>query len=1250
MPERSLGEMLRRLRRAAGLTQEELAQRARIGVRSLSDLERGVTRVVRRQNLLALAEALECFPEERDSLLAFAQSRPPAFPVVPVVSPGASSSPAPDTPPAAASIHTFLSADVRGYTSFTLAQGDLGAVRLTARFEGLARKVVETHGGRVFGTRGDAVVAVFGSARQALRAALALQGLCTRASQEDPRLPLLVGVGLDAGEALPVGNGDFRGAALNLAARLCALAAPGEVLASAGVVHLARKVDGVTYQTRGPAQLKGFTEPVQVVCVLPADEAATEEAAATALGTDPGCADALESEDAEKVAWVSEPAGDPSASVPAARSRTFRRLALAASAPVTVPAFPPLVGRGAELDGLDRHLAGEAPPVLMLAGEPGIGKTRLLQEGAARAARLGWTVLAGGCHRRSGQEPYAPWPDTLSRFLTGRAAIQQRMELQGCAWLVRLLPELADLAVVPLPNWAVGGEQERRLMFQAVGRYLANVAGPAGTLLVLDDVQWAGADALDLLAAVVRTTSGAPVVRLLGAYRSSEVARQDPLAILLADLGREGLAAELELGPLAPDAAEVLLTTLLEGPEPEDFPLREEALAQADGVPFFLVSYAQGERDRRLAGAPALAAAAGVPHTVAQIIRQRVGLLAEHAQRLLAVAAVVGRSAPGGLLLALADRPEADALEALAVLMHARLLVEEAGELCVFAHDLIREVVLADLGGTQRRLLHRRVAQTLERTGSSPPEVLAYHFGRSDMPERALPFLERAGDRAAAVCAHAEAAEDYRELVDGLEQLGRTVEAALAREKLAASLRVVVRYGEALSTLEGALATYRALGDLDGQARVIAQIGWLYAFMGSVDRGVAQVQAFLAAADQQTLASANRAKLYAALASLSDDAGRWEDAEVAAERAEQSAREAEDMALVGQALRVRAMLRIRAGHVSQGRDLLGQAILLLDQGGDMRGLALAHNTLAYTCELEGAFDAAASHYGAALEVSERMGDPSLIALMQANRGAMSFYAGRWREARADLEAALATSRGLRDSWTAAHPPALLARLAVAQAGETEVGDIGAHGAGGTGSGRTEVEALLAQANALAERYGSTEVKRYLAEALSECDVLAGRAERARERLLPLLDPPGQWELPVAPLLVLLAWADHVLGQRAEAQAELDDALERARAHDLRPSLARGLVVRAQLAQEQSRWGPAAEALEESLALCRAMPYPYAEAKARYVYGQLYAAKGEPAPAREQYQAALAILDQLGERLYAEHVERALAELDASSAP
>src|SRR5262249_42219108 len=145
---------------------------------------------------------------------------------------------------------------------------------------------------------------------------------------------------------------------------------------------------------------------------------------------------------------------------------------------------PPLVGRAREL-ALVGQLLADGPPALLVAGEPGIGKSRLLQAGIEPAKREGWTVLSGGCHRRSGQDPYAPIVGALAASLRRQSPAQQRLHLRGCARLVGLLPELAETGMVSQPTWTLPTEQERRLMFDAVARYLANVSGPAGTLLVL---------------------------------------------------------------------------------------------------------------------------------------------------------------------------------------------------------------------------------------------------------------------------------------------------------------------------------------------------------------------------------------------------------------------------------------------------------------------------------------------------------------------------------------------------------------------------------------------------------------------------------------------------------------------------------------------------------------------------------------------------------------------------------------------
>jgi hypothetical protein len=172
-----------------------------------------------------------------------------------------------------------------------------------------------------------------------------------------------------------------------------------------------------------------------------------------------------------------------------------------------------------------------------------------LQEVVRHAVAHGWSVLAGGCLRQGGQQPYAPLLDALEHYIQGQTPLQLRGDLQGCAWLVRLLPELADGPIEPLPVLALPPEQERRLMFRAVQRFLANVARGAGTLLLLDDLQWAGGDALALLVSLVRF--GGPIpLRVVGAYRDTAMDPHHPLGVLLADLAQAGLVGQHTLGPL----------------------------------------------------------------------------------------------------------------------------------------------------------------------------------------------------------------------------------------------------------------------------------------------------------------------------------------------------------------------------------------------------------------------------------------------------------------------------------------------------------------------------------------------------------------------------------------------------------------------------------------------------------------------------------------------------------------------------
>jgi WD40 repeat protein/class 3 adenylate cyclase len=265
---------------------------------------------------------------------------------------------------ARAEILTFLIADVRGYTSFTQARGDEAAARLAATFAEIAREGVEARGGSVIELRGDEALAVFGSARQALRAAVDLQLAFVDEVERDPTVPLRVGIGLDAGEAVPVEDG-YRGGALNLAARLCSQAGPGQVLASQGVLHLARAVDGLDFTGAGVREMKGLPEPVAVFDVTP-------------QGSTPGDL-LIRLDDAGR-----DDAGPP--------PRT--------ELPPALDPSVPLIGREVEARWLRwtwRQARRGSGAVAAIVGPAGAGKTRLAADVAALAAMNGAGVTYVSC-------------------------------------------------------------------------------------------------------------------------------------------------------------------------------------------------------------------------------------------------------------------------------------------------------------------------------------------------------------------------------------------------------------------------------------------------------------------------------------------------------------------------------------------------------------------------------------------------------------------------------------------------------------------------------------------------------------------------------------------------------------------------------------------------------------------------------------------------------------------------------------
>lgn len=162
---------------------------------------------------------------------------------------------------------TFLIADIRGYSRYTEQYGDEAAARLAARFAELVGEGVDAHGGELVEIRGDEALAVFTSARQAIRAAIDLQEQFDEQAAVDSELPLRAGIGIDSGEAVQLEDGSFRGAALNVAARLCGRAHGGQTLVSEATSRLAGRLAGIEYSDRGRVHLKNIPDPIHILQV-----------------------------------------------------------------------------------------------------------------------------------------------------------------------------------------------------------------------------------------------------------------------------------------------------------------------------------------------------------------------------------------------------------------------------------------------------------------------------------------------------------------------------------------------------------------------------------------------------------------------------------------------------------------------------------------------------------------------------------------------------------------------------------------------------------------------------------------------------------------------------------------------------------------------------------------------------------------------------------------------------------------------
>jgi hypothetical protein len=439
-----------------------------------------------------------------------------------------------------------------------------------------------------------------------------------------------------------------------------------------------------------------------------------------------------------------------------------------------------LVGRDRELgelvaalgQALDGRLA-----VALIAGEPGIGKTRLTEALCEEARRRGAAVHVGRCWDGAGAPPAWPWVQALRELLADADPAALRTDLRDLAGdLAALVPELdRQLGGVP-PAPQVDAEQRRFRLLDAVATTVAHAARRQPRVLVFEDLHWADATTLEALVFTARAATPAPAL-LVGTYRDVELRERPDGAAAVEALAREGLA--IPLGGLGREDVGTLIEQDAAGLEPSG-ELADRVAEVTEGNPFFVHELA-----RLLAAEPRLRdgdhAELPLPASVRETIARRLEPLAPEVRDTLAAAAVLGREFHLRTLAEARGAAPEGLLDHLAAAEAMRLVEGPPGRPGTFAfrHALVRQTLYVDLSPARRAELHARAAEALERVHGREPDdrlgELAHHLLQAAAigdPVRAADLAARAARRSSDLFAYAEAASLLREALDVLEQHG----------------------------------------------------------------------------------------------------------------------------------------------------------------------------------------------------------------------------------------------------------------------------------------------------------------------------------------------------------------------------------------------------------------------------------------------------------------------------------------------
>ncbi len=544
---------------------------------------------------------------------------------------------------------------------------------------------------------------------------------------------------------------------------------------------------------------------------------------------------------------------------------------------------PVLIGRGAELTALrllvDRARSGKGQLVL-LSGEAGIGKSRLVAEAKTYATAQGFLLLQGQCFPTDRSCPYAPLLDLLRSHLATSSREQVDTEMGSLAsalspLLLDLLPLPSDLPSLP----PLDSEHEKRRLFAALAHLFLRQATKQPALLIVEDLHWSDETSLDFLHYLARRCTASPLLVLL-TYRSDEV--HPGLSHFLAQLDRERLAQECALAPLTRSEVSAMMyaifalrRSVFTVPSLAQGELLDAMYTLTEGNPFFIeellkslieagdIVYEHGRWQRKELGA------LHIPRSVQDAVELRTAHLSEGARQVLNLAAVAGRHFDFALLQTLTQHDEAQLLRLLKELIAAQLVVEQSAEQFAFRHALTRQAVYTQLLARERKALHRAIAETFERLYASMLEAhladLASHFFLAGVWEKALLYGQRAGEQAQALYAPQAASEHFTRALDAARQLSLTPAASLYRAR-GLAYDTLGDFERARADQETALQLAHKASDRYKEWQVLLDLGLLWA-----GRNYAQAGDYY----RQALALARTMDDPAALAHSLNRLGNW---------------------------------------------------------------------------------------------------------------------------------------------------------------------------------------------------------------------------------------------------------------------------------------------------------------------------------------------------------------------------------------